>query len=316
MKIKKYFGTVLTGVLCLYLMGITAHAQQTDTTMTVKDTIMSEDMPPDESEYQDTTTITFGRRSKIVIVNDEKGNSEVKLVTRRRPEYDDDDWDHDEWHDKDSDKRKNKYSEVGFLAFDLGVTNYYNDGEWGVDAANPDLELRTFRPGSHVALHIAPTTVSLFGKGAVNVKTAITIDWNNYYFTEDIQLQQDQEVLTFEQTGVNYDKNKLMVRYAQIPLMLNVNSDPRGDDGVSLSVGGYMGVLWRSRTKQKSDEFGKQKVRDEFNLNNFRYGLTARLDIKWFDFYFNFNLSQLFDEDEDAGINAQTFNAGINVFDF
>ncbi len=315
MKTKKYLLTVFTGVLFLYLRGITAQAQQTDTTMAASDTTMSEELPSDEVEYQDTTTITFGRKNRIVIVSDDKGNNEVKLITRRGPEYDEENWDQD-GNEDDSDKRKNKYSEVGFLAFDLGVTNYYNDGEWGVDAANPDLELKTFRPGSHVALHFLPTTVSLLGKGTVNLKTAITIDWNNYYFTEDVQLKQDQEALTFERTGVDYDKNKLMVRYAQIPLMLNINSDPRGDDGVNLSVGGYMGVLWGARTKQKSGEFGKQKIRDEFNLNNFRYGLTARLDIKWLDFYFNLNLSQLFDEDEDAGINAQTFNAGINVFDF
>ncbi len=302
----------ITRLFLAIFLTTTVYAQDDSSSETSTDSVMVEE---EEKDYQDTTTISFGRKSRIVITRDPEGNREVKLVTRRNPDWDDEEWD-DDWDSNWNENRKYKYSNVGFLAFDIGITNYYNDGDWGVDAADPDLELRTFRPGSHVALHILPTTVSLFGKGAVSLKTAITIDWNNFYFTEDVQIQKDQDELTFTRTGVDYDKNKLMTRYAQIPLMLHFNTDPKYDEGVSLSVGGFAGLLWGARTKQKSDEFGKQKVRDEFNLSKFRYGLTARLDFRWFDFYFNLNMNQLFDEDEDAGINAQTFNAGINVFDF
>ena len=98
--------------------------------------------------------------------------------------------------------------------------------------------------------------------------------------------------------------------------MLNFNTDPRHDEGFSLSIGGYAGVLWGGKTKQVSDVEGKKKVRDEFNLNKFRYGLTARVDLRWLDFYFNLNMSQLFEEEEDRGINTQTFTAGINIIDF
>jgi len=325
MKTKiPYFAPILG---CLLGIFTPCYAQEADTLQSPSDSVLIsvEDTDTEEEDMQDSTIITFGRRSRLIVSRDENGNRRVELTTRPRSRTFDDESD-DEWEEwnEDEDKDEHNYnsrrrrnrSEVGFLSFDLGVANYYNDGNWGADAATPELEVRTFRPGAHVALHIIPTRVSLIGRGVVNLETAITIDWTNLYFTEDIQLQNDTEVFTFERTGVNYDRNKLMLRYAQIPLLLNIDTDPGGNDGLELSVGGFAGVLWGSRTKQKSDEFGKVKVRDDFNLNNFRYGLTARVKIRWFDVYFNLHLSQLLDEDEDAGINAQLFTAGFNLFEF
>ncbi|MEM6628261.1 MAG: outer membrane beta-barrel protein [Bacteroidota bacterium] len=308
---------------------------QSDTLEVVADTLYEEEEGFNEENdtedaYRDSTTIQWGNKSRIIITEDQEGNRVIKLVKKKDSEniiieeedddddWDDDDWDDDDWDD-DDDKwkyRRRNYSTVDFLAFDLGVTNYYNDETFGVDAAVPDLEVRSFRPASHVALHFFPTTVSLFGRGVVNLKTAVTIDWTQFYFTEDIQLQPDLDTVTWTFPGVNYDKNKLTTRYAQIPLLLNFNTDPRHNEGLSLSIGGYAGVLWGARTKQVSDAEGKNKVRDDFNVNSFRYGLTARVDLRWLDFYFNLNMSQLFEEDEDRGINTQTFTAGINIIDF
>ena len=260
---------------------------------------------PEPNPKNDTTTISWGKK-KIIIVADEDGKH-VRIGEKGEVLNNNDE-------DYRRKRRRKYYSRVGTFALDLGITNYYKDGEIGVDAAVEDLELETFRPGSHVALHFLPTTVSLFGRGAVNLKTAITIDYLNLYFVNDVQIQSDQDELTFTRTGVNYTKNKLMVRYAQIPLMLNFNTDPRSNRGVSVSVGGYAGVLWKARTKQKSDGAGKVKIEDNFNLNDFRYGLMARLDFRWFDFYVNYNISPLFEDG--SSVDTQTVSLGLNLLNF
>lgn len=263
----------------------------------------------------DTTEILLGKRKFIIISDDEGKKLEVKKSS-------DDDWDDDEDSDDDEDwnpdyekkESKKKYSDVGFLAFDLGHTDYFVDNKYGVDAAgNPALELKAFRPGSHVALHFLPTTVSMV-RGVVNLKAAVTVDWSNYYFVNDITLREGTESLDIDTTGISFDKNKLTARYVQVPLLLNINTDPGGDDGVSMSFGVYGGILWKSWTKQVSSELGKVKVDGDYNLNPFRYGLMARLDFKWFDIYAMYNLSTLFDE----GISpqTQTLVAGINIIDF
>ena len=277
--------------------------------------------PESQEEKNDTTVISWGRKGKMIIIKDSKGNRRYSFESEPdNDDDDDDDYDDDNWVENDDDdgavrkRRSRYYSRVGVLAMDLGVANYYNDGNFGAEAANQDLEVKSFRPASHVALHFLPTTVSLFGRGVVNLKTAITIDYTQFYFENDIKLIPKQDVLTWERTGINYDRNKLTARYAQIPLLLNFDTTPGSDRGVSLSVGGYAGVLWESHTKQKSEEEGKEKIRDDFNLNKFRYGLTARLDFRWFDFYFNMALSELFEEE--SGLGAQSFTAGLNIINF
>jgi hypothetical protein len=97
-------------------------------------------------------------------------------------------------------------------------------------------------------------------------------------------------------------------------MLLNINTNPWTDDGLSVSFGVYGGVLWKAYTKQKSDEFGKVKEVDDFNLNPVRYGVMARFDLKWMDLYATYNLSELFKEGQ--GPSTQTFTVGINLFDF
>ncbi|WNJ16154.1 porin family protein [Pontibacter sp. G13] len=203
-------------------------------------------------------------------------------------------------------------SKVDFLGFDLGFFNYADGPALG-QPPSPDLEIKPFRFTSHVALHMIPVTVRLDRRGHINLKSAITFNWSNFNFKEDIRLIQNSEGLRYEKTGIDYRTNKLTATYLQIPLLLHFNTSPNDKKGLRMSVGGFAGVLIRSKTKQKSDEFGTVKVRDEFGLNRFRYGLTARIDFRWFDFYFNYNLSEVFA----GGVPPfETFEAGINLIHF
>ena len=114
-----------------------------------------------ETNRRDTTEISW-RKKKFVIISDDDG-------TRFKVE---DNKDHRD------DRKKRDYSHVGFMALDFGVNNYYSEGSFGKDALeDPRLEVRSFRPFSHVGLHFLPTTASLIGRGAVNLQTAISIDY-------------------------------------------------------------------------------------------------------------------------------------------
>lgn len=254
------------------------------------------------------TTISVGGK-KIIIIDDEDGDSR-RVVVREGEDGDEYDPDYDH-----KTKRRRKGSHVDGIGLDIGITNYYAGGNYGVNAV-PDgnFELNEFRPASHVALHLFPTTVSLAGRGAVNLKTALTIDWNYYHFKNDVTIIEDGESIEFEQSSISFKNNNLMARYFQIPLLLNFNTIPGSDEGLRISVGVYGGVLWKSRTKQVSEENGKVKIDGDFYLNPYRYGLTARIDFKWFDLYLNYNLSELYAENE--GPSTQTFTAGLNLIHF
>ncbi len=273
----------------------------------------------------DTTEIAW-RDKKFVIIS-EDGVKRVEIIDIPKDEQknnddDDNDWNWDdegfdpEYETKTRTSNNSGYSNVGLVALDLGFINFYSPEGIGADAitASPDLEVRDFRFGSHVALHLFPTTVSLIGRGAVNLQSAITIDWSNYYFKGNNVMVETESGFEWQDTGREYDKNKLTVRYAQIPLMLNINSDPRGDDGVSISAGGYIGLLWNTHTKQVTGGGEKFKTNGDFGLTRFRYGLMGRIDFKWFDFYVMYNLTPMFKDENPT--NAQTVVAGVNIINF
>ena len=272
----------------------------------------------DRDNQSDTTEISWGKRTMIIITDDEGKRVELKKNREYEEEWDDERYEErerDEWENEEREEtpRRRKKSDVDLMALDLGITNYYVDGVLGTEAASQNLALPDVRVGSHVALHLLPTTVSLIGRG-VNLKSAVTIDWNNYYYQHDLTMLDRQENVAFDSTGVNFSKNKLTARYVQIPLMLNIDTDPGGNDGVSLSFGVYGGVLWKAWTKQVSEEQGKVRAEGTYNLNPIRYGVMARVDFKWFDIYANYNLSTLFADGKDPA--TQTFTAGINIIDF
>ncbi len=267
----------------------------------------------------DTTEVVWRDKKFIIISEDGVKRVDIVDVPQAKKGKDSDDESSDgfdpEYDNKDKKKKKN-YSSVDPLGLDLGILNYYGPSGFAENAipTAQELEVRDFRIGSHVALHLLPTTVSLIGRGAVNLKSAITIDWSSHYFKGDVTLVEGENGLELENTGVEFEKNKLTTRYAQIPLLLNFNTDPGGDDGVSISVGGYAGILWNARTKQVSNQNGTVKKDGEFGVNRYRYGLMARVDFKWFDFYVMYNLSPLFESENPS--DTQTVMAGVNLINF
>ncbi|MFK7923851.1 MAG: outer membrane beta-barrel protein [Bacteroidia bacterium] len=316
----------------------------------------AQDEKEKESE-SDSTEIIFKNRRIIIIADEEGKRVEIKEITKEGEEseiiviededdgeYDyrvegeedeDEDEDHDEDYDEDHEdgdwdeddydhqakkKKSGKRTDVDFIGLDLGLTNYYNSAtkQYGLSAAPQALAIHEFRPGSHVALHLFPTTASLMGRGAINLKTAITIDWTQMYFSSNVMLQDNGETLSFTDSPNDLIKNKLSARYIQMPLLLNLNTDPGGKDGVSVSFGVYGGLLWKAWTKQEYASNGQKvvdKVDGSYHLSPIRYGLMARVDFKWFDIYGMYNMVPLFESG--SGVeDTQTVMFGINVINF
>lgn len=268
-----------------------------------------EEYTDDEQQVIENDTTEIGLRNRRVTITKEGGETKITIGKYERR-------DNERTYQSNRSRRHKRYykeSEVDFISLDLGFTNYREGSTFGSEATIEELELQAFRPLGQWALHFFPTRASLIGRGIVNLETAISLDFNNYSFVSDITLLQDQDELTIIRTGDDFDRNKLSALYAQIPLLINFRSRKRNNRGVSLSVGGYFGLLWRSRTVQRIDD-DRIRVKDSFNLNNERYGVTARLSFKWFRVYFNVNLSPLFEDGE--GPEVSTFSTGINVIQF
>lgn len=123
----------------------------------------------------------------------------------------------------------------------------------------------------------------------------------------------------------NIKKSKLITNYIEVPLEFKYSLNP--DDparSFSISVGGRIGYLFDSYTKVKYHEDGenkKAKDKQNFNLSQFRYGLTSRIGFGAFSVFGYYNLNPLFEKNKgpaSSGVvtNFSTFTVGLSLASF
>ncbi|MBC6989865.1 outer membrane beta-barrel protein [Hymenobacter sp. BT491] len=141
--------------------------------------------------------------------------------------------------------------------------------------------------------------------------------FNNYMFDNNRQI-----VLTDTRTEIttvttpanrNLEKSKLATTTINLPLMAQLYfRDQKGHDAFRIAAGGFAGYRLSSHTKLKYQEDGdtkKDKVRGNYNLEDFQYGLQGMIGIRGLDFFVKYNLNELFKDSR--GPQAQTLSFGI-----
>jgi hypothetical protein len=145
----------------------------------------------------------------------------------------------------------------------------------------------------------------------INLLTGIGIDWNNYRFRNNTLLSPKTDTLMITQDTIDFKKNKLMTQNLMGHLMLQFETKPgKNERTFDIGAGVFAGYLLNARTKQVSDERGKVKFEDDFQLNTFRYGICSRIGYGAFDFYLNYTLNDIFRTD--LGPAVQNLSFGIN----
>lgn len=253
-----------------------------------------------QTASSDTTEIQLGKRV-IVIVPDSATGSDKVTISRGNSAP----------KDAKENKSESDAVHVGALKLDLGFNMPLYDGSVNMPSNLSAFETKPLN-SSNVGLHVLPTTFSL-AKHYVNLGTAITFDFNDFAFANNVVIvpRADTVAMAFDSV-VTYDKSKLKTVHAQIPLMLNFQTSPHNKKkNFQISVGGYAGLLIGSKSKTKSDEYGKQKVRDDFNLEKFRYGVIGRIGYRNFELYASYSLTSMFREDRGPALHPLTMGISL-----
>lgn len=97
------------------------------------------------------------------------------------------------------------------------------------------------------------------------------------------------------------NKNRLAANYIDVPLEFafhSKKSNPKA--GLNVALGGKIGYLYSAHTKVKYevvDESRKVKMHRDWDLNPFRYSAHTRIGYGGFNVYFEYQLSDLFDNE-------------------
>jgi hypothetical protein len=154
-------------------------------------------------------------------------------------------------------------------------------------------------------------------KNYVNLGTGIGATWYHYNFRNAYTLTPNvpYAVATFDST-YNFSRNRLNVAYLNVPLFLEFNTNNNNADrSFHIAVGGQFGYnIFKNKVKQKYEFEGetyKRKVKDDFNVNPFKYDLIARIGYGKFTMFGTYSLSTLFESGR--GPVVYPFTAGISL---
>lgn len=192
-------------------------------------------------------------------------------------------------------KKKNKFR-VGML--DYGFSSLLYDGSFSTPTEYDQFSLNQGR-SHNLNLHIFRHRVNLISE-TLFFEYGLSVNWRRYnlendiiFDTDPIELESGLRTLTFSDSEVENKKNKFRTSNLEIPVMLTIS--PK-DSKFFISGGGYAGIRLGSSQKLKSQDEGKTVIKGDYGLRDFNYGLVGRIGFGPVDFFCQYSLVSLFDD--------------------
>jgi hypothetical protein len=138
------------------------------------------------------------------------------------------------------------------------------------------------------------------------VKGIAGFHFHNFKFSNDnIQAVKGDAAVDFIDRS-NGIKSKVSASYLTLALVPKFST---GHNGFRLGVGPYAGYRLGGRGKFVYRDGGRQKDfdRSDMYLENFRYGLRAEVGISWLDFFFNYDMNNIFESNRGPEVSAVSF---------
>ena len=240
-----------------------------------------------------------------------------------------DDWD-DDWRNRTRRSRSIEYFEthdhgtLRGLNVEFGFNNYLDDGEFPSSS-----DLYKIKPvGSHFWAinwnHVSKVSGPLYldwGGGInwynfkyENPATRLDSQGGQLTFVEDntvdSAIKSKLKVTYLNFTAVpmfDFSKGKRLVRMYEVDDVRVAFSRKRG---FRIGLGGYFGMRLSNKAKYVYKNDGsrkKDKDKGQFYVNDFRYGARLQMGINSFDFFVNYDLNELFEDNKGPKLNPVTF---------
>jgi len=225
--------------------------------------------------------------------------------------------------DDDDRRRKRRFGTYNDFRIDLGINNWLEDGE----SPSNNNELYSVRPFGSWYIAFKSVNDTHIG-GPLHLLWGPDISWYNFKFeNEAVRIQEGTDGLVFSEAtnDVEFVKSKLTaayVNFSAVPMLQfggRRRHHHRWDDfhfggshegGFRIGLGAYAGYRIASYTKtvvRDGSDKDKNRAKDGFFMENFRYGARLQAGFRDVDLFFNYDLNEVFAEGRGPALNAFSF---------
>jgi hypothetical protein len=249
--------------------------------------------------HGDTVKVRVGRQA--LVIADGKHGSKIELN-----KLNDQEWESWTGH---SARFKGHWA-----AMEMGVNSFANVNYKGYTTSN-FMDLNQNK-SYEVGFNFVRYSIGLQkDKKNVGIVTGLGLTFNDYRFSNPYTLKNDGGItnpVLLDEAALS--KSKLSTTFLTVPLILEFQVPVNGHDKRFYFSGGVIGGLKvGSHTKVKKDG-DKSKSRDDFNINPFRYGATARAGYKGINIFGTYYFSSFFKEGR--GPEMFPFTIGIGLMNW
>jgi hypothetical protein len=256
-------------------------------------------------EGQDTTTISVGSREVRIVEKD--GNTTVNILERDRNDF-------------VSHRRRGSRFRGNWSGLDIGLNNYVTDDfSTSLGQEEDFMELHAARSWN-VNLNVLQYDLTLSDNN-IGLVTGLGLEMNNYRFSNNVSITKEARTIVpvdYAGTGINLDRTRLRTYYITVPLLLEFQTKNQRKSqrayfsaGVigGLNIGSNARVVYRDNSRRYRD-----KVRDDYYLSPFRYGLTVRTGYRSLNLYANYYPTGLFQQNR--GPELYPVAVGFSILNF
>jgi len=187
-----------------------------------------------------------------------------------------------------------------FTRIDWGFSRLIDNGSFTLSQENQPLD---YGRASNFGFDVAQVGVRFTDMFKMYVSTGF--EWNYLRLKNDVILDTDAVPLTFVESTTDYRKNVFTSTYLRLPLTFEFRSRKnRHGDRAKIAVGAMTGILLKGTQRLRSEEFGRQKFRDNYNLASFQYGAFARVGYGSMAVFAKYYLNDMFENSP----NQQSLN--------
>jgi len=154
----------------------------------------------------------------------------------------------------------------------------------------------------------------------VGVSIGLGFNFNNYRFKNNYRIYNtDKKVVSALDTVYNFRKSKMTISSVKIPLIFEYQSKKNKKDNslFYINAGMFISYNMSQHMKYVYDKNGekiKERDYETFHLHPFQYGVTARIGIGFLEIYAEYNISEMFKDNNDLKVNQ--FSVGVVLINF